>query len=89
MKQDKSYILKLYKQYEKEKPNTDKFNELLRKFNLRRNALDKTLKHKQRKELQKLIEIMYDMRDEENKQYFEEGFSIPIRIFGEVLDENM
>ena len=89
MKQDKSYILKLYKQYEKDKSNTNKFNKLLRQSSIQRDELEKTLNHKQRKQLQKLIEIMYDMRDEENKQYFEEGFSIPIRIFGEVLDENM
>ena len=85
----KGYILKLYKQYDEEKQNTDKFNELLRKFSLRRENFDKTLKPKQRKELQKLMDLMYDMKDEENKQYFAEGFSIPIRLMGEVLDKNM
>lgn len=84
----KGYILKLYKQYDAEKPNTDKFNELLKRFNIHREMLEKTLKHKQRKELQKLITLMLDMREEENRQFFEEGFSIPIRVMGEVLDKN-
>ncbi len=85
----KGYILKLYKQYEGEKSNTDKFNELLKKFNLCREILNKKLKYNQRKELERLIDLMFDMRDEENKQYFEAGFSIPIKILGEVLDKNM
>lgn len=85
----KGYILKLYKEYEGTKTNTDRFNELLKKANLHRDNLEKTLKHKQRKELQKLMETTYDMWNEENIQFFEEGFSIPIRLMGEVLDKNM
>lgn len=85
----KGYILKMYKQYEGEKQNTDKFNELLKKSRIQRDALEKALNHKQRKELQKLMEITYDMWDEENKQFFQEGFSIPMRIMGEVLDKTM
>lgn len=85
----KGYIIKLYKQYEKEKPNTDKFNELLRKSRIQRDELEKTLKHKQRKQLQKLMEITYDMWDEENRQFFKEGMAIPLRIMSEALRKTM
>lgn len=89
MKQDKSYILKLYKQYEAEKPNTAKFNELLKTFNIQRNELEKTLKYRQRKQLQKLIETTYCLRNEENLQFFEEGMAIPLRIMSEALSKTM
>lgn len=89
MKQDKSYILKLYKQYEAEKSNTDKFNKLLRQFNIQRDELEKTLNHKQRKQLQQLMETTYGLWDEENKQYFEEGMAIPLRIMNEALSKTM
>ena len=56
-----NYIIKLYKQYEAEKPNTNKFNKLLKKSKVQRDELEKTLKHKQRKQLQKLMDITYNM----------------------------
>lgn len=85
----KGYILKLYKQYEGEKQNTNKFNELLKKSKIQRDELEKTLNYKQRKELQKLMEITYDMWDEENLQFFEEGMAIPLRIMSEALRKTM
>lgn len=84
-----NYIIKLYKQYEAEKQNTDKFNELLKKSRIQRDELEKTLKHKQRKQLQKLMDITYNMWDEENKQFFKEGMAIPLRIMSEALRKTM
>lgn len=89
MKQDKNYILKLYKQYEKEKSNTNKFNKLLRQSSIQRDELEKTLNHKQRKQLQKLMETTYGLWDEENMQFFKEGMAIPLRIMSEALRKTM
>ena len=57
-----SAILELYEKFEQEKKNSPKFCQLLRKLVQQRQSFDNTLSNKQRKELQKLIETMYDLR---------------------------
>lgn len=85
MEQQESAILELYEKFEQERKNSPEFSKLLRTFSQNRQEFEKTLDTKQRNNLQKLIEIMYDLRTQEGKEFFRDGFSMATRLITEAL----
>ncbi len=79
-----SAILELYEKFEQEKKNSPKFSQLLRKLAQQRQVFEEKLNNEQAKELQKLIETMYDLRTQEGKEFFVDGFSMATRLMTEV-----
>jgi len=81
----KKTILQLYNEYEMRKKNSEKYDRLLRKFNILRGEFDNNIVRNQRKELESLLSLVKTMSSIESEEYFIEGFSIGVKLMTEVF----
>lgn len=78
---EKKILSAIYDQLQAELSPTQKYNELISKFeNERKNFLD-NIEEQNGKTLEELTDMLHEADNELNKQFFYEGFSIAVQLF--------
>lgn len=86
--EEKKTISKLYDDYIEGNIRTSKkYKEISNKFVDRIERFRDKLKKKDKKELDKIIELVFDMNEESERQTFIYGYSLGVRLTTEALYE--
>lgn len=80
----KKAIKDLYSRILEDITNTLEYNRLVDKYSKLKQDFDKELSEEKKKQLLILSDLSVDMNEELNRQIFEEGFGLGIRIVTEV-----
>ncbi len=81
-------ILELYYRIAGDKRTSFEYKELSRKQGKAKIEIEQAIEESQRKQLEQLLNITYDMSEIENKEWFIEGYKIATKIMTEVYNRN-
>ena len=81
----KEILSAIYNELENELPPTQNYKDLQDDLIIETNKFLQVIGEQNREALEKLYDIIYAMGKEEGKQFFYEGFSIPVNLFVEAI----
>lgn len=81
----KSVLERLYSKVEEEIKPTTKYHILQNDLLNTKDELYRHISEDDKEDVEKVVEILYDMATEENKQFFKEGFMLASKLLAEVF----
>lgn len=86
--ENKEILNTMYEHIMNELPPTNEYQELQNKLVTDTETFLQVIGEQNREELEKMQDLIYDMRTEQGKQLFFKGFSLAVKLFIELISKD-